>query len=180
MMSRLCVFTGSATGTDPIYRRAADSLGRAMASRGIGLVFGGGRVGLMGVIADAVMSAGGEAIGVIPEFLEQREVAHASLTQLHVVTSMHVRKALMADLSDGFIAMPGGLGTLDELFEILTWSQLDLHSKPIGVLNTNGYFTGLLAFIDQMVDQGFVKAEYRDRIIVGDSPDTLLDRLTLR
>ena len=155
-MRRLCVFCGSAVGGRPVYAEQARQLGGLLAARRIGLVFGGGHIGLMGVLADAVLAAGGEAIGVIPQALMDKELAHRGLTQLHVVGTMHQRKALMADLADGFAALPGGFGTGDEFFEILTWGQLGLHAKPIGLLNTAGYFTPLLAWLDQMVAEGFL------------------------
>ena len=144
----------------------------------MGLVYGGARVGLMGVLADAALKAGGEVIGVIPRALVAREVAHAGLTELHVVESMHERKALMADLSDGFIALPGGWGTLDELFEILTWAQLGLHQKPCGLLNVQGYFDPLLSFVDHSIDEGFVRPEYRRLFAVADAAAPLLDLLS--
>src|ERR1043165_174167 len=143
---RVCVFCGSSPGARPEYRQAAEAMGRLLASRRIGLVYGGGNVGLMGLLADAALSAGGEVIGVIPRHLDAREVAHRGLPDLRVVASMHERKALMADLSDAFIALPGGLGTLEEMFEILTWAQLGLHRKPCGLLNVLGYFDRLLSF----------------------------------
>lgn len=177
---RLCVFTGSAVGTRPVYRDAAVALGSQMAARGIGLVYGGGRVGLMGVLADAVLNGGGHVIGVIPGFLEAREVGHTGLTEQHVVPTMHERKALMADRADAFAAMPGGLGTLDELFEIFTWAQLGLHDKPIGLLNVAGYFDGLITLVDHMVAEGFVKPETRARLRVATSPEALLDQLVRR
>src|SRR6516164_2274986 len=150
MLKRICVFCGSSVGDRPIYLQAALELGRAIAERRLGLVYGGGHIGLMGVLADAVLSGGGEVIGVIPQALVDRELAHTGVTELRVVETMHQRKALMADLSDGFLALPGGFGTGDELFEILTWAQLGLHAKPIGVLNVGGYFDPLLAWLDHM------------------------------
>jgi uncharacterized protein (TIGR00730 family) len=156
---------------------AAAELGRVLADRGIGLVYGGARVGLMGAVAEAVLAGGGEAIGVIPKALVEKEVAHTGLTELRVVTSMHQRKALMADLSDAFIALPGGWGTLDEMFEILTWAQLGLHNKPCGLLNVQGYFDRLLAFLDHTMEQGFVRPEYGALLSVSDAPATLLDAL---
>lgn len=148
-----------------------------MAERGIGLVYGGGRVGLMGVLADAVLSSGGTAVGVIPGFLEAREVGHSGLTELHVVPTMHERKALMAARANAFLALPGGLGTLDELFEIFTWAQLGLHDKPIGLLNVSGYFDGLVTLVDHMVTEGFVRADTRARLLVETDPDALLEHL---
>jgi uncharacterized protein (TIGR00730 family) len=148
-----------------------------MAARGIGLVFGGGKVGLMGVLADTILAEGGEAIGVIPQGLVEREVGHGGLTELHVVASMHERKALMAELSDGFVAVPGGIGTLEELIEVFTWSQLGIHAKPIGVLDAAGFYSGLAAFLDHMVAEGFLRAEHRATMLSSPDPGTLLDRL---
>lgn len=177
-MRRVCVFCGSNEGADPSFREAAVRLGKELAARELGLVFGGGRVGLMGVLADAVLAAGGEAVGVIPQSLERREVAHRGLTKLHVVGSMHERKALMEKLSDAFIAMPGGFGTLDELCEILTWRQLSIHDKPTGLLNASGFFDGFLSFVDHSVAQGFIKPEHRAMLRVAAEPAALLDALT--
>jgi hypothetical protein len=177
VMRRVCVFTGSNTGARPGYTAAARELGTLLAVRGIGLVYGGGRVGLMGTVADAVLAAGGEAIGVIPEPLVAKEVAHVSLTELHVVGSMHQRKALMADLADAFVAMPGGWGTLEEFFEVITWAQLGLHRKPCGLLNTDGYFDSLLAFLDHAVRERFVRSENAALLTVAGAPAELLDRL---
>jgi uncharacterized protein (TIGR00730 family) len=150
-----------------------------MVARGLGLVFGGGHIGLMGILADAVLKAGGEAIGVIPQDMIDKELAHSQLTQLHVVTTMHQRKALMADLADGFAALPGGFGTGDELFEILTWAQLGYHAKPIGVLNLDGFFDPLLAWLDQAVREGFVKPKHRRLLVEAKDPEELLDRIGL-
>lgn len=177
MLKRICVFAGSSSGLKPGYRTAADVLGRAIATRRIDVVYGGGRVGLMGILADAVLASGGHVTGVIPHALAAREVAHLGLSDLRVVGSMHERKALMADLADGFIALPGGWGTLDELFEILTWGQLGLHQKPCGLLNADGYFDRLLSFVDHSIDEGFVKREYRRMIAISESPDELIDAL---
>lgn len=174
---RICVFCGSNVGTNPAFAAAAERLGRVIVERGYGLVFGGGHVGLMGRIADAVLAAGGEAIGVIPAGLERREVAHRHLTQLHVVQTMHERKALMAELSDGFVALPGGIGTLEELFEAVTWAQLGIHAKPCGILDVNGYYRGLLDFLDAMVREGFVREGNRSLFVVADDAVDLLDRL---
>jgi uncharacterized protein (TIGR00730 family) len=174
---RLCVFCGSAPGIRPAYLAAARDLGSALAARGIGLVYGGASVGLMGELADAVLAAGGEAIGVIPGRLLDRELAHGSLTELHVVETMHERKALMARLSDAFAVLPGGAGTLDEFFEALTWRQLGLHSKPIGLFDVDGFFGPLLALADHLVDEGFVRAEFRALLIVESEPAALLERL---
>jgi uncharacterized protein (TIGR00730 family) len=176
-MQRICVFAGSSSGTRPSYRAAAEALGRALAGRGIGVVFGGGRVGLMGALADATLSAGGQVIGVIPAALEAKELAHAGLTELRVVTSMHERKAMMADLSDGFIALPGGWGTLDELFEILTWGQLGLHDKPCGLLNVDGYFDRLLSFMQHAIDERFVRPENGSMLAVATDSSVLLDAM---
>ena len=176
-MKRMCDFAGSSAGSRPEYVAAAEELGRVLASRGISLVYGGARVGLMGAVADAVLAGGGEVIGVIPRALVEKEVAHTGLTELRVVTSMHERKALMADLSDAVVALPGGWGTLDEMFEILTWAQLGLHRKPCGLLNVLGYFDQLLAFLDHTVEQGFVRREYRSLLAVSNGPATLLDAL---
>jgi hypothetical protein len=172
----ICVFTGSRVGRRKAYRSAACALGHELATRGLRLVYGGGNVGLMGVIADTVLANGGQAIGVIPEALQRREVAHENLTVLHVVDTMHERKAMMAELSGGFIAMPGGLGTLEELFEVLTWAQLEIHDKPCGLLNVDGYYDGLVAFIERQVSEGFVMQAHRDMIYVESDPATLLDR----
>jgi uncharacterized protein (TIGR00730 family) len=176
-MKRVCVFCGSKTGNDPVYAESARQLGRLLARRGLGLVFGGGHVGLMGVLADAILGAGGEAIGVIPQGLEERELAHEGLTQLHVVATMHERKALMADMSDAFIALPGGFGTADELFEILTWGQLGLHAKPVGLINVGGFFTPLLAWLDHTVATGFVRPKHRRLLLQAEKPEELLDRM---
>jgi uncharacterized protein (TIGR00730 family) len=176
-MARLCVFCGSGHGREPTYGVAARELGQRMAERGIGLVYGGAHRGLMGVVADAVLQGGGEVIGVIPQLLVDREIAHAGLTQQIVVQSMHERKAQMAAHADAFAALPGGFGTLDELMEIITWRQLGLHDKPIGLLDVNGYFAGLHTFIMHMVDAGFVAASDAARIEVAPDPNGLLDLL---
>lgn len=174
---RLCVFCGSKTGDNEIYAASARRLGEVMVQRGFGLVYGGGHVGLMGVLADAVLAAGGEAIGVIPQDMIDEELAHTKLTQLHVVGTMHQRKAMMADLADGFAALPGGFGTADEMFEILTWAQLRYHAKPVGLLNVNGFFDSLLAWLDRAVDDGFLKPKHRRLLIEAKEPEELLDRL---
>jgi len=176
-MKRICVFCGSSTGNQPVYREAAEAMGKLLAKRGIALVYGGGHVGLMGVIADAVLAAGGKAIGVIPQSLADREIAHAGLTELRVVDSMHTRKAMMADLSDAFIAMPGGVGTFEEFFEAVTWTQLGVHRKPCGLLNAGAFYTPLVAFVDQAVTEGFIKPVHRASIVVDDNPERLLDTL---
>jgi len=177
VVQRLCVFTGSSPGARPDYAAAAESLGRELATQGIGLVYGGASVGLMGAVADATLAAGGEAVGVIPEALVAREVAHTGLTELRVVASMHERKALMAELSDGFVALPGGLGTLEELFEVLTWTQLGLHRKPSGVLNVAGYYDALIAFLEHAVRERLLREEHRAALLVDDRTTLLLDRL---
>lgn len=176
-MRRLCVFCGSAVGGRPVHAEAARRLGELLAGRGLGLVFGGGHIGLMGVVADAILRAGSEAIGVIPQALVDRELAHGALTELHVVETMHQRKARMADLADGFIALPGGYGTADELFEVLTWSQLGLHAKPIGLLNVAGFFDPLLGWLDQSVREGFLRAEHRRLLLEANEADRLLELL---
>lgn len=176
-MNRICVFCGSSPGASPIYAEAARSLGRLLVKRGLGLVYGGGRVGLMGMVADAVLAASGEVIGVIPYALEAREVAHTGLTELRVVGTMHERKALMAELADGFIALPGGIGTLDEWFEIWTWAQLGLHRKPCGILNVAGYYDPLLAFLDRSVEERFLREIHRAMVLVDDDPVRLLERM---
>src|SRR5437016_11451637 len=176
-MHRICVFSGSNTGKRQEYQQAARDLGQELIARGLGLVYGGASVGLMGVIADTVLAGGGEVIGVIPRALFRREVAHEHLTTLHEVGSMHERKALMADLSDGFIALPGGFGTFDELFEITTWAQIGLHSKPIGVLDVAGYFAPLFALIVHASTEGFIPAAHQSILMREDDPATLLDRV---
>lgn len=176
-MRRLCVFAGSSAGEQPEYRSTAEDLGRALAERQIGLVYGGARVGLMGVVADAMLASGGQVVGVIPEALVAKEVAHQGLSELRVVGSMHERKAVMAELSDGFIALPGGWGTLEEFFEVLTWGQLGLHRKPCGLLNSRGYFDGLLSFVEHSIQEGFVRREYRTMISVATSAGELIDLL---
>lgn len=177
-MKRVCVFCGSNTGRRPLFEEASRELGRQLALREIDLVYGGGCVGLMGVLADEMLGAGRGVIGVIPRALAEREVAHLDLTELRVVRTMHERKSIMAELSDAFIALPGGFGTFEELFEIITWAQLGIHQKPIGVLNVDGYFDALVAMIATAVAEGFVRAEYRDLIVVAGSVDELMDRLT--
>lgn len=176
-MRRICVFTGSSPGARVEYALAAQQFGRELVTRGYALVYGGGRVGLMGAVADAVLDAGGEVIGVIPKVLLEKEVAHGRLTELRVVASMHERKAMMADLADAFVALPGGLGTLEELCEILTWAQLGLHAKPCGLLNVADYFDGLLAFLDHAVSERFIKPEHRAVLITATAAGDLLDRL---
>ena len=174
-MNRICVFAGSSSGARAEYVAAARELGGVLARRKLGLVYGGARVGLMGALADAALAGGANVIGVMPEALVAKEVAHRGLTELRVVKSMHERKAMMADLSDGFVALPGGWGTVEELFEILTWAQLGFHRKPCGVLNIHGYFDRLLAFVDHGFDEGFVRREQRALLSVATSPGELLD-----
>src|SRR5688572_32693696 len=176
-LRRVCVFCGSSSGTSPVYREAAEGLARAMVTRGIGLVFGGGGVGLMGVLADAVIAAGGHAIGVIPHALVAREIAHTGLPDLRVVGSMHERKATMAELADGFIALPGGFGTFEEFCEAITWTQLGLHRKRCGVLNVRGFYDPLLALFDSAVRAGFIRDANRDIVTATHNPAELLDRL---
>lgn len=176
-LKNLCVFCGSSTGVRPDYAAAAKATGRLLAERGIGVVFGGGSVGMMGAVADAALEMKGEVIGVIPHALAAREVDHTGLTALHKVDTMHERKALMAELADGFIALPGGLGTLEELMEVWTWVQLGIHRSPVGLLNVAGYFDGLLTFADHAVSEGFVRPAHRDMLVVADTPLGLLDAL---
>ncbi len=173
----VCVFSGSSPGARPSYAAAATALGKEVAARGMRLVYGGASVGLMGAVADAALSAGGEVVGVIPQHLVDREVAHTGLTELRVTSSMHERKALMADLADGFVALPGGLGTLEELAEVLTWSQLGLQSKPCGLLDVEGFFDPLLAFLDHTVTERFVSPEHRALVLSATGPADLLDLL---
>lgn len=174
---RVCVFCGSAPGARPAYAQAARRLGTLLAASDVDLVWGGGHVGLMGIVADAALDAGGRAIGVIPAALAERELGHTRATELHVVRTMHERKALMADLSDAFVALPGGMGTLDELFEILTWAQLGFHAKPVGLLDVDGYFGPLLAFLDRARDEGFVRPADRSILRVHSDARQLLERL---
>ena len=174
-MKRICVFAGSNSGLQTEYLAAAQELGHVLARQEVGLVYGGARVGLMGALADAVLAGRGHVTGVIPKALVAKEVAHDGLSDLRVVGSMHARKAVMAELADGFIALPGGWGTLEEFFEVLTWAQLGLHRKPCGLLNVRGFFNGLLSFIDHSIDERFVRRENRSMVIVSSSPDTLLE-----
>jgi uncharacterized protein (TIGR00730 family) len=176
-VSSIAVYCGSSFGGRDAYRDAAEALGRAMARAGITLVYGGGRVGLMGTIADAVLNEGGSAIGVIPQLLLDKEVAHTGLTQLHVVPDMHQRKRMMADLADAFITMPGGAGTLEELFEIYTWAQLGYHNKPIGILNTEGFYDPLITMMRHTADEGFIRPAYLDLLVVNTQPDALLSTI---
>jgi uncharacterized protein (TIGR00730 family) len=174
---RVCVYAGSNPGSHPAYAEGARALATLLAEREIGLVYGGGRVGLMGVLADTVLAAGGEAIGVMPQSLIDREIGHPGLTELRVVDSMHERKALMAELSDAFVAVPGGIGTLEELIEVYTWSQLGIHVKACGVLNVRGYYDHLAALLDHAVSEGFLRPQHRAVLSVADEPAELLDRL---
>jgi hypothetical protein len=176
-MRRVLVFCGSSPGRLPVYVEHSRALGAELAARGLGLVYGGAQVGVMGAVADAALAAGGEVVGVIPRMLVDREVAHRGLSDLRVVETMHERKALMESLSDAVIALPGGFGTLEELFEIVTWAQLGIHAKPVGLLNIAGYWDQLLAFIDHMVAERFLRAEQRAALLVAASPDELLERL---
>jgi uncharacterized protein (TIGR00730 family) len=176
-ISSLCVYCGSATGVDPVYRAAAERLGRIMAENRIRLVFGGGRVGLMGVLADAVIAAGGRTAGVIPEFLETREVGHQAVDELHVVDTMHTRKTLMFDLSDAFAVLPGGFGTLDEVFEMITWRQLKLHDKPILLVDLGGYWQPLLRLVDHVIAQGFARPATRELFTVVSDVDEVVAAL---
>ena len=176
-MRRVCVFCGASSGRTPAYAEAARAFGAAAAARGLGLVYGGGRVGLMGAVADGALAAGGEVVGVIPQALVERELAHSGLSELHVVGSLHERKALMAELSDAFVALPGGFGTLDELMEQLTWSQLGLHAKPVALLDVEGYWKPLIALARHATDEGFVRQADLGAIAVGDEPELILDRL---
>jgi len=176
-IKRICVFCGSNHGARSAYTDAAQQLGKVLVSQGVGLVYGGGSIGLMTVVADAVLEEEGEVIGVIPHVLSSKEFAHYGLTELRLVSSMHERKATMAELSDAFIAMPGGFGTLDEFFEIVTWAQLGLHTKPIGLLNVGGYFDLLLKFVDYMQQERFISAEHRQLIVTSHDPEELLSAL---
>jgi len=173
----VCVFCGASTGANPAYRDAAIALGRAIAQRGLKLVYGGGAVGLMGIVANAAMAAGGEVVGIIPQSLLDAEVGHKGLTRLEVVDGMHARKARMAELSDAFIALPGGLGTLEELFEVWTWGQLGYHAKPLGLLDVNGFYEKLGGFLDHVVEEGFVRPQHRAMLQLAQQPDELLDAM---
>lgn len=176
-MRSICVFCGSSSGDDPAYAVAAAEMGRRIARGGRRLVYGGGSVGLMGIVADAALGAGGQVVGVIPQTLVEREVGHRGLTEQHVVDTMHERKALMSELSDAFIALPGGIGTLEEFFEVWTWALLGVHAKPCGMLNAAGYFDPLLEFVNAAVRRGFLRSEYASLVLIDDSPGRLLDRL---
>ena len=176
-MRNICVFCGSQSGTDRRYSKAAVEMGELLAQRGYGLVYGGGHIGLMGTIADTVMQAGGTVNGVIPKPLTERELAFETVTKLHVVSSMHERKALMASLSDAFVAMPGGFGTLEELFEVIAWAQLGIHRKPIGILNVAGFYDSMQMFVEHAITEGFIKPQYRGLFVTADEPLALLDAL---
>jgi uncharacterized protein (TIGR00730 family) len=176
-MRRLCVFCGASPGARPAYGEAAEELGRVLVAEGIGLVYGGGKVGLMGRLADAVLAEGGEAIGVLPEALVAKEIGHPGLDDLRVVGSMHERKALMADLSDGFVALPGGLGTVEELFEVYTWAQLGLHRKPCALLDVEGYYQGVASFLEHAVEERFLREQHRAMLMVETEPRPLIERL---
>jgi uncharacterized protein (TIGR00730 family) len=173
----MCVFCGSNAGADPAYLEAADAVGRGLAQRGIRVVYGGGKVGMMGAVADAARTAGGEVVGVIPQAIFDLEIGHTGLDDLRVVGSMHERKALMAELSDAFIALPGGVGTLEELFEVYTWAQLGIHAKPIGLLDVAGFYAPLAGFLDHVVEQGFLRADTRAALAVAEDLDALLAAL---
>lgn len=177
MLQTVCVFCAASPGVASMYVEQAAAMGRMLAHTGRRLVYGGGRTGLMGALADAALDAGGEVIGIMPRHLVEREVAHVGLTKLHVVASMHERKALLSELSDGFLAMPGGLGTLEELFEVWTWGQLGLHRKPYGIFEVGGFFAPLLDFLDHAVAEGFIRQEYRDLLVVDDDPSALIERM---
>jgi len=178
-MKYISVFCGSSSGNEEIFVQQAELLGRTIVHRGYGVVYGGARVGLMGAVANGAMSEGGEVIGVIPSFLKRKELEHEGLSQIHVVDTMHQRKALMDKLSDGVVTLPGGFGTMDELFEILTWGQLALHKKPIGLLNIEGYYEPLVAMSEKMIEKGFLKEEYRNLLIVEDNIEILLDKMEI-
>ncbi|MEA1943064.1 MAG: TIGR00730 family Rossman fold protein [Pseudomonadota bacterium] len=173
-MKSVCVYCGSNSGRNPVFVETARNVGAALAGRGIQIVYGGGRVGLMGELADAALAAGGRVQGIIPEFLALKEIAHLELTDLHVVRSMHARKAMMVQLSEAFIALPGGIGTMEELFEVWTWAQLGHHTHPVGLLNVDGYYDDLVAFLDRMNGEGFLNDAHRRSLVVADQIDTLL------
>ena len=176
-LGTICVYAGSQSGARDAYRLATERLAALLAGEGIGVVYGGGKVGLMGTLADAALAAGGHVTGIIPAALRDRELAHQGLPDLRVVGSMHERKALMAELSDAFVAVPGGIGTLEELVEVFTWSQLGLHAKPVALLNVEGYYEGLIDFLDHTVDEGFLRPRTREMLVVGSQPDELLELL---
>ncbi|MGN6279965.1 MAG: TIGR00730 family Rossman fold protein [Sphingomonas sp.] len=176
-MNRIAVYCGSATPADPVYIETARAVGRSLAERGISVVYGGGKLGLMGAVADSALEAGGEVIGVIPDALVEAEVAHRGLTELHPVRTMHQRKQLFTDLSDGFITIPGGTGTMDELWEAMSWAQLGYHAKPVGLLNAAGYYDHLIAFVAKMAEVGFLRPQHRELLIVDDKLEGLLDKM---
>ena len=176
MLNYICVYCGSRTGENPDYKALARHVGETLAQTGRTLVYGGGQVGLMGILADAAIDAGGDVIGVIPDFLALKEVAHPRVQDMHIVDSMHTRKALMAEKAEAFIALPGGIGTMEELFEIWTWTQLGRHKKPVGLLNVNGYFDGLLTFLDRMTKEGFLSEDHRHMLMADTDLDALLER----
>ncbi len=176
-MKAVCVYCGSNAGVREDYGVLARALGTEIARRGLDLVYGGARVGLMGQVADAALAAGGRVVGIIPQSLVDKEIAHSGLTESHIVGSMHERKKMMADLSDGFVALPGGIGTLEEIFEMWTWAQLGYHAKPCALIDTAGYWTGLAAFLDHQVEEGFVRAPHREMLMIDDDPARLLDRM---
>jgi uncharacterized protein (TIGR00730 family) len=176
-LNRLAVYCGSATPRDPRYMKLAREVGETLARRGIGVVYGGGKVGLMGAVADGALAAGGEVIGVIPDALKGRELAHGGLTELHSVPTMHVRKQMFTDLSDGFVTLPGGVGTMDELWEAVSWAQLGYHDNPVGLLNAWGYYDGLLQFNSHMAETGFVRESHRGILMAADTIEGLLDRM---
>ena len=178
MIKKICIFCGSSVGLSPVYRESAVAFGRLLADKHIGIVYGGGSIGLMGAMAEGALEGNGEVIGVIPKSLFEKEMAHCGLKQLCVVSSMHERKALMAELSDAFIALPGGLGTFEEFFEVLTWSKLEIHQKPCGLLNVDNFFDPLLALCDHLLDQGFISANDRALIISDNDPLRLLDKIS--
>lgn len=177
-LKSLCVYCGSSVGRDTVYADAARSLARVMVERGVRLVFGGGSVGIMGAVADEVLRLGGEAVGVIPQALMRKELAHAGLTEMHVTPSMHARKTLMAELSDAFVALPGGIGTFEELFEVWTWAQLGFHDKPCAILNVGGYYDRLVEFLDHASAEEFVRPVHRGMLIVESDPELLLERFS--
>ena len=176
-MNRLAIYCGSATPADPLYIDTARAVGSALAQRGIGVVYGGGRLGLMGAVADAALAAGGEVIGVIPEALVGSEVAHRGCTELHVVPGMHERKRMFTDLADGFVTLPGGVGTMDELWEAISWAQLGYHEKPVGLLNVGGFYDGLIEFNAKMIETGFIREAHKGIMIVRDELDALVDAM---
>lgn len=176
-MKRLAVFCGSKTGKNPVYAKAAREFGQILAKNNVEIVFGGGKVGIMGIVADAALAAGGKVIGIIPEKLMDMEVGHTGLTELHVVKTMHERKAMMAMLADGFVALPGGIGTIEEIIEVYTWHQIGYHTKPCAFLNTNGYWDQLIGFIQHMVNEGFLPESQKDELLIASGPEEMLNAL---